>query len=913
MKKKALKIATILLLLVAGILVALPFFLEAKIGDLIKNNVNTNIDGTLDFREARLSLISSFPNAEVQLHEIYLLNESTFKGDTLFTAKEVELKMGLGELFKSADEPITIKRLFIDQAQLNIKVDAEENANYDIGKESEKSAEGEASDENFTFAMDSYEIRDSEINYSDLSSGIQLKLTTLNHTGSGDLSLEKSELQTNTTTLVSFAIDSTNYLNSNSIQLDALLAIDLEENKYSFLKNEALINKLPLVFDGFVKLNEDNQEVALSFKTPSSDFKNFLALIPEAYSKNIENVDTSGNFAVAGEINGLVDERHIPKFAITLQSSNASFKYPELPKTVTNINIDAEIKNTSGLSKDTYVDLKKASFSIDQDRFTINSRITDLMGNTKVNAHLDGKMNLANLSKAYPMPEDFDLKGMLSADVSTTFDMASIEKEQYENTKTEGTLDVSNFEYQSEELKHPVELKTVAMDFNPGTVYLKEMTGRTGNSDFGASGEIKNLLGFLFNDEKVRGDFNLESDTFVLNDFMSEETENPEASNDGGEEKVEGQESTESIKIPSFLDCTLKANANTVVYDNLRLKNVKGDLKIRDETATLSNMTSSLFDGQLAFNGEVSTKEKTPVFDMNLGMKDFRIGETFKALELFKVLAPIASALEGKLNSQIRLSGNLEEDFTPNLKTISGNVLAELLATDINPQKAQLLSSLTSQLNFINLKDLNLQGLKTALSFEGGTVKVKPFSIQYKDIAMQVEGGHTFDQKLNYNATLQVPAKYLGNEVNSLIAKIDENELENLTIPVKANIGGAYNQPEVRTDLTSGVKDLTTRLVDLQKQKLIDQGTDKAKDLLSGILASNESAPGDSVSTKDTTKADTKGVLSGILSNSSTKDADTSAKGKAKEEEAIKNTAKDVLGGLFKKKKKNEAKKDSVN
>ncbi len=909
MKKKALKITVILLLLIAGVLVALPFFLEAKIGDLIKNNVNNNIEGKLDFEDARLSLISSFPNAEVHLREIYLVNNAPFEGDTLFAAKQIELKMGLGELFKSANEPITVKRLFVDRARLNIRVDEEENANYDIGKSAEASSETDTGNGSFTFAMESYEIRDSEISYTDFASGLSLKLSSLNHNGSGDLSLEKSELQTTTSALVSLTMDSTAYLKKNSVQLDALIAIDLEKNRYAFLKNEALVNQLPLVFEGYFQLNEANQEVALTFKTPSSDFKNFLAVIPETYSKNIENVKTSGNFTVNGNFNGIVDENQIPKFAVSLRSDNASFKYPDLPKTVKNISINAEVKNTTGISEDTYIEVKRASFAIDEDRFAINSLITELMGNTKVKAHLGGTMNLENLSKAYPMPEDFDLKGILNADVSTAFDMASVENEKYENTSTQGTLVLSNFQYRSEELKHPVELEKASLDFNPETVYLKEMSGKTGQTDFKASGTLNNILGFLFNNEKVKGNFNLVSERFALNDFMTED-----AAQEGDGENNRGEEADESIKIPSFLDCSLKVEAKTVRYDNLNLKNVKGDLKISDQTATLSNMTSSLFDGQLAFNGQVSTKEKTPVFSMKMGMQDFKIGETFKALELFKVLAPIAGALEGKLNSQVTLSGNLKEDFTPNLKTLSGDVLAELLAADISPKKAQLLSSLSTKLNFIDLKDLNLQGLKTALSFEGGTVKVKPFSINYKDITVNVAGGHTFDQQLSYNATIDVPAKYLGGEVNNLIAKIDEKELENLTIPVRASVGGGYSNPEVQTDLSSGIKDLTAKLVEIQKQKLLNEGTDKAKDLLGGILASNEPAESDSLETTDTTKTDVKEVLGGILSNASNKDKDSTVKSSATADKPVENAAKEVLGGLFKKKKKTGTKKkDTVN
>ena len=215
-------------------------------------------------------------------------------------------------------------------------------------------------------------------------------------------------------------------------------------------------------------------------------------------------------------------------------------------------------------------------------------------------------------------------------------------------------------------------------------------------------------------------------------------------------------------------------------------------------------------------------------------MDNLQIGETFKSLDLFKVLAPIADVLEGKLKSRVDLSGNLTNDLTVDLQTISGNVLAELLAADINPEKARLLSVLTSKLEFIKLDKINLKGLKTALSFEDGMVRVKPFTIKYQDIAIDVDGSHSFDKKLNYKATLQVPSKYLGKDVNALIAQIDARELDSLRLPVTATIGGEYSDPVVSTDFTSGIKDLTSRLVEIEKQKLIRKGTDKAGELIGG-------------------------------------------------------------------------------
>ncbi|MBT8301911.1 MAG: AsmA family protein, partial [Maribacter sp.] len=163
-------------------------------------------------------------------------------------------------------------------------------------------------------------------------------------------------------------------------------------------------------------------------------------------------------------------------------------------------------------------------------------------------------------------------------------------------------------------------------------------------------------------------------------------------------------------------------------------------------------------------------------------------------------------------------------------------------------------------------------------------------------------------------------AKYLGTEVNSLIAKIDEKELENLTIPVAANIAGNYASPEVTTDLTSGVKNLTTKLIDIQKQKLINKGKDKAGALLGDILtAKTTDKDSTTVPQQEQTNDAVKDVLGGIISgnkqaqDSVAQDKDTSSTVK---KDPVKDAAKSILGGLLGNKKKRDTSKtenDSIN
>ena len=871
--KKAVKIIAIIfgILLLIGILI--PIIFEDKIIDLVKKTINNNLNATVDFKDANLTLWSSYPNAQVSLENVSLVNNAPFKGDTLFSAKNINIEMPFKDIFKN--EGVNILSFVLNEANIAIKIDKDGNANYDIAKKGANDNEDSSNTDSFTLGLESYQIKNSTISYNDASSKIGLLLSGFNHSGSGNLSLEKSELKTKTTSLVSFSMDSVAYLNKNNIDLDALIGIDLKNNTYRFLKNNVLINQLPLVFDGFIKLNEKTQEVDISFQTPSSDFKNFLALIPKVYSKNIEGVKTTGNFDVKGDFKGVVDDTHIPKFNVTIHSDNASFKYPDLPKSLKNINISTEIVNTTGITKDTYVNIDKLSFKVDDDVFNAKAKLIDITENMKVDANLKGIVNLASLEEIYPAEALKGLKGILDVNATTHFDMASIEKKNYKNTTTLGTFKLSKFQYESDELSSPLKIHKAGITLKTKTVALNSFDAQLGATDIKANGTIHNLLGFIFNDEDIEGNFTIDSNTFSVNDFMV--TEDKVSTN---EEKKPTTE--EQIKIPSFLNATIKAKAKTVLYDNLTLKNVSGTLLIKDQKARLKNIKSNIFGGVLGFNGMVSTKKSISTFEMDLDIDKFNIAESFKSLDLFRALAPIANVIQGQFDSKIHLSGNLNSDFTPNLNTLSGNMLTKLLSSKISTDKSPLLKGLEQNLNFIDTKKLNLKNLKTALTFKDGKVAIKPFTLNYEDIKIEVSGTHNFDTSLAYDAVIQVPAKYLGNEVASLIADLKDEDLKNIKIPVSTLFSGKFTDPKIKTDLKAAVSNLTKQLIARQKAKLIDKGKDEVTNALEGFLDKN-------IKTKDSTKTDS--------TKNNTKDA-------------VKDIAKDVLGGLFGKKKK--AKKDTI-
>ncbi|WP_202701220.1 AsmA family protein [Flavobacterium sp. UGB4466] len=863
MVKKILKITAIVLVVLVAALFAIPYFFKDQIKAKISEAINKSVDAKVSFTDADLSLFKNFPNATVGIEKLVIINKAPFEGDTLVSLGELNLKMSIKELFKGKEEPLNIQGISSTNGLVNIIFNKDGVGNFDIAlKDKEKDVKDDKS-KPLSLKIQNYKIENFTFRYIDQGSKIKMVIDSLNHEGTGDFTNSKLDLTTKSVANVSLDMDKINYMKNVKLTLDAVLGIDLEKSKYTFKENKALINQLPLEFDGFIQMVDAGQIYDLKFKTPTSSFTNFLGLIPSAYASSLDGVKTTGDFTVAGFAKGELTETTVPKFNVAIVSNNASFQYPNLPKSVQNIVIDTKIINETGILNDTYVNLDKLSFRIDQDVFNAKANIKNITQNPIVNAALKGTINLANLSKAYPIKMDKPLAGVLKADVTTQFDMASVEKSQYQNIKNAGTMSLSGFKYTDENNKS-MNISTALVEFNPSTINLKKFDATTGKSDLSINGVLENFYGFMFKKQELRGNFNMSSNQLAVNDFMTSGTPATEKA---------AAKPTEAMKIPAFLNCTLNAKATTVLYDNLKLKDVSGRLIVKDEKATLENFKTSIFGGTIGLNGAVSTKTKVPTFDMNLGFNQVDIAQTFTQLDMMKKIAPLAGIINGKLNSTIKLNGNLDDkELTPDLKSISGDLLGQLLSTTVNSKNSTVINALTSNLKFIDPNKINLNDIKAALTFDNGKVSVKPFDIKYQDIKITIGGTHGFDQTMNYNLKLDVPAKYLGNEANAFLAKMspaDAAKLQN--IPINAVLTGNFSHPKVSTDMKSAVTSLATQVANLQRDKLTQKGTSALNDFIN----KNTKA-------KDTTKA--------------------AATEKEQKTQEVTKKASDLINGLFKKK-----------
>ncbi|WP_445747431.1 AsmA family protein [Polaribacter sp.] len=861
--KKILQYSFFTILFLLLLLIATPFIFKDKIVKMVVDGINKNINATLTYSDTDISLIKNFPKVSLEISDFAITTKEPFLGDTLFAAEKLVGTFKITTLFQNENKPLEIQSIAAENGQINILFNKENLGNYDIAL---KNDETNAEQSSFSLDINQYTVNNIRFTYFDESSKNKVILDSIYHTGSGNFAADIFNLDTQSTTNLSLFINDVNYINNVNVSLDAVLEIDLKNSKYTFKQNKGFINQLALEFDGFVQLVDETQLYDITFKTPTSDFKNFLALLPKQYSGNLNGIKTSGNFDLNGFVKGTLSETTIPGFDISIASKNAMFKYNALPKSVEKITIDAKIINQTGFVKDTYVHLNNLTFKIDQDIFAANGNFTNITTNPSIDLTAKGTINLANIGKVYPAPFKKQLEGILKADIVTKFDMDAIEKGNYERINNAGKITVSNFKYEGEAVANPFFIDKTSVTFNTKSIQLNEFNAKTGKSDIAINGNLDNFYGFLFKDQVLKGNFTMSSDNFVVADFIAD-TENT-------------TENTQEapLKIPAFLDCTLNATAKNVTYDNLKLTNVSGIVVIKDEAVNLQNIKSDIFGGKIGFNGNVSTKEKISKFAMDLNLQQLQIAESFSKLDMLKSIAPIAKTIEGKINSTIKVSGNLNDDMTPNLKTISGDLFGKLLSPKLNASNSKALSLLGDKVSFLDVSKLNLDGINAFLSFENGQVTVKPIPLKYNDIGIEIGGKHSFDYSMNYNIVFDVPVKYLGTEVTNLISKLsakDANQIK--SIPVKANLAGSFSNPSFTSDVKQATTNLINTLVAQQKQQLIDKGKDKLTNLITGGDAKKDTTK--TTNLKETVNEKVNEKVKNTLQNLFKKKKDTAKKG----------------------------------
>lgn len=828
--RRILKWTGITFLILLILIIAAPFLFKKQIIQFVKDTANEQLNAKVNFGEFDLTLISSFPDFTFSIDSVSVANVGDFEGDTLLFAKNLTLGLNLMSVIKG--DEYKINTIEVNQPRIHALVLKDGKANWDITKPAVDSTTGQVDTTSTPFKMTlkKLAINNAYILYDDATMPIKAELQNMNYNLSGDFTADNfllAMLMEIEKLYVSYG--GVTYMNNVKTRIKVDMDADMPKMRFAFKENEFSFNELTLGLDGYVAMPKDDIDMDIKFKANQTEFKNILSLVPGVYTADFKDVKTSGQLALDGYAKGIYNDKSLPAFGIKLLIKDAMFQYPSLPKSATNIQIDLNVDNKTGVPDATVVDLNKFHVELGGNPVDATLHLTTPVSDANINAAVLAKINLATMKDVVPMEKGDDLNGMITADVKMKGRMSAIEKEKYEDFYAEGTLAILDMNYQTKSLNYPTQISKLYLQFNPKTVDLTQFDAKVGKSDIQMDGKIENFLQYALKDSLLKGSFNLKSSFMDINELMSSSdstTETTSAATDTAAMSV--------VEVPSNLDVRLNTKIDKLLYDNLTITKVSGGVGIKDSKMSLDNlkMTIEELEGTMALSGVYNTQNiKKPTVDFDVDVANFDIPKTFKMFNTVQKLAPIAQYAKGKVSTALQFTTILDQTMSPVMNTLVGK--GNLKTNTVTVEGFEPINKLADAIKQPKYKKMSFENVNASYEFKDGRVELKEMPIKSGSITGKVKGSTGFDQTIDYLWNVEIPRSEFGSQANaaagSLLDQLNKQAGTDVKmgdkVKLKAIFGGTVTKPTLKTDLFNteqGVKD--------QVQNLVNQGVDMAKE-----------------------------------------------------------------------------------
>lgn len=328
---------------------------------------------------------------------------------------------------------------------------------------------------------------------------------------------------------------------------------------------------------------------------------------------------------------------------------------------------------------------------------------------------------------------------------------------------------------------------------------------RVGDSRLAVEGALSNLKGALLNDESVKLNLAVDSDTLSFDQVYKAleaghlmKGKAPKEAKDADDGKLEqillGKvEKVDSLNhlvvLPDKVDANISIRTKGASFLNLKIKDVSADLKVKDQVLQLANTKIRTNTGNIGLEAFYSTKEKGRAdvgFDMDLD--NLLIGEIINVVPKIDTLAPIVKSLEGRLN--VNVAATTQLDRTSSIKDSTMNAVLRVVGDSIYFSNNKTVSTIAALLWTKNASHATISHLDIDAVVKDNQIELFPFAIKLENWELVAAGTQNLAGAFSYHVSLvkcpfglRFGANIFGDSFNKVKFKMGKSKYRNLELP----------------------------------------------------------------------------------------------------------------------------------
>ena len=754
MKKFAKKFfiwSSILVLAMVMVLVIIAAFFEKQISDRLVKEINNQITTELTVGEFNLNLLSGFPSASADLHDVIL--DDAMKG-TLLEAEKLSFRFGLFSLFSSN---IKVNSVVIEDGSLYIKIDKKGRANYNVLLQDEpKTKQASVESSEFGLSLDEAKLNRVELIYVDERMKQRAQMHVRKLVASGEFSSDRFSL-------TSFADMKTHFLETDKertledkdIVYDAKIDVDFENERYGLEDVSLGVGTNVFNVDGFVEQGKDFTNYDLTLNSTEGSLASLLELLPPEQQKYFSDFQSKGTFHFNSTIKGKQTKYKDPAIEFQVSLEDGKISSAKLDDDLKDVNFTAKFSNGKERNN------KNAIFEISDFKGYFNRELIE--GKLKV-SNLDEPYINFNIDGVLPMESVYGLfnsKNITGGDGEVEFKNIQLKGRYKDMVSTYGIGRVdTKGEIEFDDAELTINKKTVILDkgllsFQDNNMKVDDVVLEAPGTEIELNGNFLNILPVLFADSlnsknaklKFSAQLNapkLDLDELLkLSSFAVEKNEVSEAVYDS----LQVEKTQERERLTNFLKGTFQANIDEFNYEKIEASDFNGTLKFDNSEMKVKGKVKTM-EGRMIMDGTTFFKDK-PYMKAKLTCEQMNLREFFRQAENFGQEVMVYKNVRGTLDAKLLINAFWDEEA--NFEYDKLHVLGDIAVQRGELVNFKMLYDFSDYIHLNDLKKIKFTDLHNYMEIKKSKLYIPTMFLQSNAMNLTVSGTHSFDNKLDYN------------------------------------------------------------------------------------------------------------------------------------------------------------------
>lgn len=728
------------------LLVVLAAFFDRQISRQLISEINKNLNTELRVEDARLSLLSGFPSASVDLSGVRLKDAL---GGQLLVAQEMSFRFDMLSLF---DEVLNIHSVRLRNGALRVVVNRAGKSNTDILKSSSTKKENQA-ESNLQLRLEKAELQHVAVLYDNATTRQSAEFLVNEAGANGDFSAQRFRLSSFADLKITrLDSDSSRYLAGEKLICDAVLAVDLKKGAYA-LQNVALsLGGNTFSVEGLAVTKKDATDLNFTLNSQEGDISMIANLLPGAYHAYFRDFQSSGNYACRGTVKGRLSKTETPAVSFEVALKDGKVTSDKLQSPLRNVSFRARynaLPDGSGEFElaDFKGDFGGQNLSLSLKVKQLEDPVVDFQANGAL--PLDAAYGLFN-DELISAGDGLLRLNRLSVQ-GRYADMISMARISQVNASGEIQFDNAALTYN----KVPLLAESGFLRLQDNEFRLDSFVLRAGRSDFALDGSAKNLLPVLFSDSLNSSNALLEfsarlrSQNVDVDQLLALFTVQTTAAQAGGEAQLDSLKKEKNAERSLGMDKLLgvfEAGIQRFQYGKIGGENFEGKFEFDRNNLNIIGKSNAM-KGEIAMDGNARF-DIAPSLKMRLTARNIDLQTMLAQCENFGQEVITADNLRGVLNGRIVLwafwddAGNFD---LPRLRA-----LADVRASNGELHRVKMLEDFSTFVHIEDLRKIKFTELQNYLEIKDRRLYLPVMSLQSNALNMTLSGEHTFDNDIDY-------------------------------------------------------------------------------------------------------------------------------------------------------------------